>query len=321
MGYSTGKELHVNMPLTNIAMAYQPKNNFGELIAPIVTVQKQSDSYYIFSIAEAYAIEDDKRAPGTEANRITRSVSSGTYFCKNYALKDNIPYEDIKNADVGILLMERAARAQYIKDKLYLNWNYRVGLQCSSGSNVGSYSGVASNWSDGATGKSDPYTDIETAIENVVGVVGSDYRPNRIIFGATAWKLYRHHADIRTLIYGDGAGANGRIVTKEQVAALHEVDQIIVANPMYNSAQEGQTASLSYVWNTSVLVYYAPMQASKEKPSFMYSFRWQVVADMQAEVHQLPLSKAEQVELGYYQDEKITASTLGFLITDVRSSV
>jgi len=316
---ATGRDLHVNIPLANIAMVYTPYGMIADKIAPLVRVGKQSDSYNTWSLADAYRTEEDKRAPGTEANVIERSVSSDTYFAKNYALKDKIPYEDLKNADAAFIMTERGERVKYIKNKLYLNWEYRVGMLCTSTSNIGSSSAVASNWSDEATGHSSPMEDLTTAMQNIEGVTG--YMPNRAIFGRVAWKHFRNHADIIDRLYGNQTGANGRIISLQQAANLLELDQVLVGRAKYNSAGEGQAASLTDIWGANVLLYYAPMNPSKEEPSFMYSFRWPIVSDMQATVYQLERSKAEEVELGYYQDEKITASTLGFLITDVASSI
>ena len=42
--------------------------------------------------------------------------------------------------------------------------------------------------------------------------------------------------------------------------------------------------------------------------------------NFQAEVFDVPSKKAEEIQVGYYQDEKITASTLAFLITGCNSS-
>lgn len=321
MAYSTGKQLHVNVPLTQIAMAYEPKGMIPDQIGPVVTVNKQSDAYTIYSIAEAYQIEEDKRAPGTEAQVIYRSISSDTYFADNYALKDDIPYEDIQNADAGLLLTKRSERVKYIKNKLYLNWEYRLALQCTSTSNIGSSSAVGSNWSDATDGNSDPIGDILTAKDNVYYVTG--YEPNRVIFSRRAWRYFREHGNVIARLYGQQTSAKGRIVTVSQAKDLLELEHVYIGKALYNSNQEGQSVSLTDIWGTDVLVYYAPNNPTAQEPSFMYSFRWNKVPgmDMTAQIHQLPRSYKEQVELGYYQDEKITGSTLGFLITDVRSSV
>ena len=316
---ATGRDLHVNVPLSNVAIQYTPSGMIAEQIAPIVTVGKQSDSYNTWSLADAYRLEPDERAPATEANIIERNVSSDTYFAKNHSLKDSIPYEDIRNADAAFIMTQRGERIRYIKNKLYLNWEYRVGMKVTSGTNVGSYSGVASNWSDEATGNSDPMNDLTTAMLNVEGVTG--YMPNRAIFSRVAWKHFRNHADVIDRLYGNQTGSSGRIVSVQQAAALLELDQVLIGKAKYNSAGEGQTASLTDIWDSDVLLYYAPNNPSVVEPSFMYSFRWPVVANMQAKVFQRERHEAEQVQLGYYQDEKITAPTLGFLLTSVASSV
>jgi len=318
---STGRDVHIDVPLSNVAIAYRPEGFICDLIAPIVTVKKQSDGYYIWNIGDAYRTEDDKRAPATEANVISRSVSSGTYFAKNYALKDRIPYEDLKNADAGWVWSERSSRAEMVKDKLMLNWEYRLALQVTSGSNCGSYSAVASGWQDETAGNSDPVKDINTGINNVEDFTGQ--RPNSLVFGRYSWRLFREHAGVIARIWGDtGQTAKAKMVNLEHVKALFEVERVLVGGTYRNTTDEGQTESLSKIWNDQCLTYYAPMKPRKDKPSFMYSFRWPAVRDlgMSAEVHQLPRAKAEEVEIGYYQDEKITASALSFLITGVGSS-
>ncbi len=313
------KDVHVDVALSNVAIGYKPEGMIAELICPVVQVNKQSDAYYIWSQADMFRTEDDKRAPGTEANRITRGISSGTFFADNYALKDRIPFEDIANADAGFLFTERQSRVEFLKSKLLLNMEARIGLQCTSGSNVGSYSATGSSWTTYGTGNSDPYGDLNTAIDNVQDATG--YRPNRILFGDYAWRHFRRHADIIDLVYGNvDKGRASRVVTREQAAALFEVDQILIGGAYYNSADEGQSISLSQIWNDNVLAYYAPLKASKDKPSFMYAFRWNKLMNMQAKIFQDEKAGAEEVQLGYYQDEVITSSALGFLLTGVGSS-
>ena len=73
---ATGRDLHIDKHLSNVAMAYRPMGMIADLIAPIVPVGKQSDLYPVWSQADALRVEDDKRAPLTEANLITQDVSS-----------------------------------------------------------------------------------------------------------------------------------------------------------------------------------------------------------------------------------------------------
>lgn len=316
MGTSTGRDVHIDQPLSNVAIAYRPQGMIADQVAPIVPVQKQSDGYYIWNIADMYRSENDKRAPGTEANVITREMSSGTYFAKNYALKDRLPWEDIENADAGYLFTERSARAEFIKEKLMLNWEVRLASQVTSTSNVGSSSAVGSSWTDHTN--ADPINDLNTAIYNVQDATG--YRPNRIVFGLAAWRHFRENAAVISRMFGNQTAANGRIINTEMVKSIFELEQVLVGGGYQNTAQEGQTASLSKIWGDHVLVYYAPLTPRKDRPSFMYSFRWEKIMNMQATVLPDAKTKSDEIEVGYYQDEKITATNLGFLVTNVTSS-
>lgn len=315
----TGRDVHIDAPLTNVVIAYRPEGMIADMVAPEVPVPKQSDMFWMWDVGEAFRTQDDLRAPGDEPNRMIVAVGTATFFAKNYALSLPVPYEDIENADANTILGERGARGEAIKDRLYLNWELRLARQVTSGSNVGSYSAVASGWTDHAN--CTPVDDLNTAINNQADYSG--YRPNRAIFGGYAWRHFRECDQVIDRIYGtagSGMGLNGRQVTIENVKAMFELDDVLVGGAYRNTAEEGQAHSLSMIWHDNVLVYYAPQQPRKDKPSFMYSFRWNKIMNMQAEVHQRPRAKAEEVHVGYYQDEKICAKALSFLITGVGSS-
>ena len=65
------------------------------------------------------------------------------------------------------------------------------------------------------------------------------------------------------------------------------------------------------------------MSTTKERPSFGYRFRWVQpgLPNLQVERHPYDSKKkAQDIEVGYYQDEVITGDEYGFLITNVTSS-
>ena len=322
-GGATGHDLHLDQHLSNIAIDYEPKGMIADVIAPVVGVPKQSDNYPIWDHADVFRVEDDKRAPGTEANKIERGVSSETYFADNYALKMPLNLEDRENMDPAFVGHMREGRVKYIKSKLMLSWEKRTAELCTSGSNVGSYATVSSDWIEVRNSYSVPLDDCWTAIYNVADATG--YRPNKCIMGDTAWRYFRKHADVIDIIHGNtgNKGEKGaRYATKENFKAIFELDDFHVGAAYYNSGGEGQDASLSLLWGDYVLWYYAPDKPSIEEPSFMYSFRWNKpgLPNMIAERHPFdPKTKSEEIELGYYQDEKITAKNLGFLMTHVTS--
>src|ERR1700740_1653411 len=99
MGTAVGQDLHINKVITQMAIGYRPRGAIADQIFPVVTVAKQSDLYNIWSRQEALTVEETSRAPGTYARSITRSVSSASYYAKNYALATPITDEDLANMD------------------------------------------------------------------------------------------------------------------------------------------------------------------------------------------------------------------------------
>jgi Phage major capsid protein E len=316
MGSATGRDLHIDQVLSQMAMGYRPSGFIADMIFPTVSVQKQSDLYLVFDRGDRMRVEDTTRAPGTRARRVTEAVGSNTYFARNFALASPAVLEDKVNADPAHVASVINGKTTFLMDKLLLDWERRIALKVTSGSNVGSSAAVSSGWEGSG---SDPIGNLNTAIDNVADSNG--VRPNRIVMGLEAWRSFRRHADVRGLIFGTNNG--GGYPSLQQAANLLDVEQILVGGAYHNSAQEGQSESLASIWTDQVLVYYAPSAPSKETPSFGYNFRWAAAGlpNMQVERHPYDSNtKSEDIEVGYYQDEKVTGASYAFLLKSVNSS-
>jgi hypothetical protein len=300
-----------------MAIGYFQNTGIARLIAPVVPVSKQGDIYSVFSRADALRTESSERSPGTEANRITRTISSDTYFAQNYALKYPVTIEDRANADPVFRQNLINNAAEYVMDKLSLGWEVRIAGIANNTSNVGSSTAVGSEWD--AAASSDPLGDIETALDNVQDLTGK--RPNRILMGLAAWRSLKRNDSIRNIINGTNNG--GGYPSAAQIASILEVEQILVGAAYRNTANEAQAETLAKVWGDNVTVYYAPSTASRDKPSWLYSFRWAApgLPNMQAERHAFDSkTKTEEVEVGYYQAEKVTGAEYAFTLLAVNSS-
>lgn len=317
MPQSTGRDLHIDRLLSQIAISYANDVLIAGTIAPMVTVEKQGDLYTVFDRADAFRIEDAKRSPATEANKITRSISSDSYFCQNYALKYPVTLEDRENADPVFRQNLINDAGAYLVDKHGLDWENRVATLVLNTSNVGSSSGVGSEWD--AAASSDPLGDLNTALDAAEDLTGT--RPNKAIFGKDAWRTCRRNDQILNRLFGSNNG--GGFAQRQQVASLLEIEEIMVGGAYKNTGNEAQAESLSKIWGDDVLLYYVPPTPRRDTPSFMYSFRWQPpgMPHMQAERHPFdPKTKSEEVEVGYYQIEKIVGSQYGYLLKAVNSS-
>lgn len=319
MGIATGRDLHIDQNLTNVALAYRPQGMIADMIAPIVLVDKETNVYPVFNQGEALAINSTLRARNTPAQRITRSVSSGNYACKNYALAYDQPIEDRANMDAAYVYQLDIGATTCVVDGLMLDWDKRVLQQVGSASNVSTGFLTGSSWVGVTNG--DPISQIWKAMEQVQQTTA--YKPNSMLFGWKAWNFFRRNVNARNFVLGTNNG--GGAVTRQQTAEAFEVERLLVSNAFYNSANEAKAQSLANTFPAdSVLLYYAPAAPSREVPSFMYSFRWTapgLPAPFVVERHPYDTkTKNDSIEAGYYQDEKITSSALGALLVGVGSA-
>jgi len=313
---ATGRDLHVDKLLSEMALGYRPEGFIADMIMPVVNVGKQSDLYAVFSRADRLRRQNTNRAPGTEARKVVESVGSGTYYAPNYALKAAVTIEDRANADPIYQNLQAEGKTMLVMDHLMLDYEIRVASQVTSTSNVGSSSAVSSGWTGSGA---DPLADINQGIDNVH--YSNGVRPNKVTFGIEAWNSFRRHSTVRNLIFGTNNG--GGYPNTAQVAQLLNVDEVQVAGAFRNTGGEGLAESLSSIWGESVLIHYSPKTPMKDRPSFAYSFRWAApgLPNMQVERHPYnSKTKSEEVEVGYYQDEVITGNTYGFLFVAVNSS-
>jgi len=159
---ATGRDLHIDVPLTNISIAYDPPALIAPLIYPIIPVEKETNVYYVWNKAEAMRVHNAVRARATEANRINFDVSSDGYVIKNYALAIDIPYEDLENADASLSIRESAARR--VINGLNLAWEDREAVTLTTTTNMTSSTALTNAWSDPDAGT--PVEDIWNGVNS-----------------------------------------------------------------------------------------------------------------------------------------------------------
>lgn len=318
-GFATGRDLHVDQHLTNVAINYLPQAFIAEQIAPVVPVDKESNTFPQYSRFEKFAIEDTTRSRGNEAKKITRSVGSQSYRASNYALGFDVTIEDRANMDAAYRAELDAGAATYLTEKLGLDYERRVITLADATASVSTVFLCGSSWTAGG----DPISQVFQAIEYIQGYTGQ--RPNSVMIGWKAWNFMRRNVNVRNFIKGTNNG--GGVVTRQQMQGLFEVERFVVSEALWHTANEGQataTPTLQNPIDTDVFVYYAPMAPSLNAPSWMYSFRWNnptLPTPFVVERHPFDSKKkVETIEAGYYQDERVTGVDYGVKITNINSA-
>jgi len=317
MGFTTG-DLHIDTPLSNLVIGYEPVNTIVQNIFPEVSVSKQSDKYYTWNKGDFFRVPASTlRAEKTKGKSVVFNVSSDSYFADNYALVHEEAFETMGNADQ--ILKSREKRVRGLKNLLMLDWENRVGSQISSGSNVGSFTTLSGTdqWSDKAN--SDPIGDVEVgrqAIRSTTGIL-----PNLAIIPELVMSQLIQHPDLIDRVKYTGENDRPGQVTMRALAALFQVDRILVPQSIINTGEEGQSDSFSDVWGKNVVLAYVTNGPDPDgvDPSLGYTFRWNA-----PELQSLPFvaeiwndpdgGNFENRRVMTYQDEKITAPELGYVI-------
>lgn len=309
-----GRDAHHDAILTNLAIAaFASADGFiGQSVFPSVPVGKESDRFFIIDPDSWLLVPDTRRARKTKPKRIEFKVSSDAYFADNYALSGENAFEDLANADMSIQLRENTTAI--VLDGLLRDLEVRIANIVTSATNLGS--GVAltgaAKWSDYSG--SDPVADVTTGHATIRAKTGLTAN-TAIIDYDTMMTLRRHPLMLDMYKYTQGGE-----VTDAQIAAVFKVQQILIGNGIKNNAVEGATRSITNIWGNNCILARITPPTGLKTATLGLGFRWRpdgIPSDMQAVRYNDPDpgKKVEVIEAGYYQDEKIVASDLGYAIT------
>jgi len=302
----TTNEVHIDTAMANISIAYKNEEYIAEQIFPIVNVTKQSDVYFTYTKDFWFRDEATRRAPSTAAKRIDYGIGTTQYFCVEYAIAKEIADEIRDNADNPIQPDTEAT--ELCTDKILLAMERRVAALVQGTANWDgniTLSGTA-QWSDYTN--SDPLTDINTGIQTVQKAIGR--KPNTVVMNQEVWDKLKYHPDIADKIKYTNLGILSVDLFKSLID-LPAGGRVLIGASIYDSAVEGATASMGYVWGKNCWIGYVAPSPSLLTPSGGYIFAWKT---RQIRSWREEAEKQDVVEASSYYDEKAVASSCAYLI-------
>jgi len=147
-------------------------------------------------------------------------------------------------------------------------------------------------------------------------------RPNIMTIGQNEWRVLRTHPAIVKAVHGN-AGDKGA-ATKEQVAELFELENILVGRSLINASKPGQVANLKACWTGGLAVIYQDKTAAKisgvvDGANVTFGFTAQSgqrVAGSKEDTD-IGLRGGRMVRVGETTKEIICAPSLGYFLKDV----
>lgn len=259
---------HIDEVLTQISVGFPNNGLVGDVLFPSVTVNKQSDKYYIFG-REQWLPEDDLRAPGTVANEIAGlAVSVDTYYAQEHSLQVPVTDEERENVD-SPLAPDRDA-TELVTSKIMLGRERAIQQMATTAANYVSANTVTlsgtDQWNDYAN--SDPIDDFKVARRAIHAKLFME--PTKAMIPWLVMSTLEDHPDfIEHIKYSQTA-----IVTEQLIARVLGIGEVVIPGAGYNSARMGQAESLAYIWGKDVVLAWVPGRAGLKLPAYAYEFTW-----------------------------------------------
>lgn len=319
-------QTHIDRALTNISIQYMQDTSafIADKVFPTVPVTKQSDRYFKYLKEDWFRDEAQERSLGTESAGGDYDIdNTPTYFCKKYAFHKDVFEEDRANSDDPLQPDQDAT--EFVVEKILLNkennWArtyFRAGVwgQDLVGADTASADTTVVKWDDYVN--SDPIKDVDTMSTNMQALTGK--RPNTMVIGRQVYDALRQHPDILDRIKYTQTG----IITAQLIAELFDVERILVANAIQNTAKKGQAANMKFVMGKHMLLCYTEARPRIKAASAGYCFTWTGLLGANAlggRINRIPMPQlgigTERIECELAYDMKVVADDLGAFVAGI----
>ena len=240
---------------------------------PITDVMEPSGNYGIVPIAQILQTRTTLRAPGSAYNRSEWQFTPATYSTQENGMEEVV--DDREAAMYMNYLSAEQYAALRARDAVLRNYESRVTakLQDTTNTFTGALtSAVGTSWKTIAS--SDPVTDVVTAAKAVYA--NSGLLPNVVCMGWFAWQNFRQSQNVINRIkYWGGDDPKTTGITLNVAANLFGVDKVVVAGAQYNANGQGQSVSLTQLWNDgNVFVGRVATTQDFKEPCVGRTFHW-----------------------------------------------
>lgn len=267
------RDTYVNPLLTNVYITYGGDQNFvAEQIFKPLGVEKETGIYFVRDKENLRAPADARRGMYSRANRVTNTLTQASYTLEEKSLEHWIPERIMKQyADP---FDAKKNGVTLITDKLKLDQEIdaRDSLQAGAGTSVDASAG----WANAATDIQSQVTTALTAIQKATGKKG-----NTVVLSKDAVDAVLKNTAFRTAVQYTSFPSPEEL--RGKIASWLDVENVIIADAVNNTAKEGQTDTLDYIWTDVAYVLYVNPNPAIESTTagyklyvsdFAYSDEW-----------------------------------------------
>jgi hypothetical protein len=180
---------------------------------------------------------------------------------------------------------------------------------------VGTTEWAQANWATAT-----PIAHVEAAARKVKDNCG--YWPNAMILNRTKFRDLRQCTEIRERIVASGAGmpAKASDITPQMLASVFDLDQVIVAGGVKDSATEGQDTTFANVWGDYAMVCRVATSADIREPCIARTFHYTPDGSQiggTIETYRDETIRSDIVRVRHEVDEVVMYAQMGHLIAGI----
>lgn len=329
----TISDVHVDRPLTNIAVAYtQDDADFvASKVFPAIPVNNKSDSYFIYNRGDFFRNVMQKRAPGTPAAGGGYKLTTATYTATVWAVKKIIDDQTRSNSDAP-LQPDRDATAWLTQQALLnreVSWAtayFGTGIWGNEVAGIASGPNASQvvHWS---ASSSTPIANVLAAQKVIKKATGK--WPNTLVLGAdTYFSLLTNAEIIDRLKYGAVTGGPVTVDTAD-LAKIFKVNRVLVMSGIQTTSVEDNVANsdttpdtFDFVGGKHALLCYSAPAPSILEASAGYTFNWtgltgSNVNGMRIKKFRWEIDAADHLEIEQAYAFGLVGQYLGYFFKDV----
>jgi hypothetical protein len=282
--------VHVNVPLSNLAILYRPGfyGFIADEIVPQLPVVHESDVYYTWTQGDFFATDVSDLVPDrTEPRAIEFTATTAQYQAKRRELAWDLSDRERRNADDQLRLetvkqeavLGRLALLREMRCEALLRPNTQTttigGEVFTGGLDSTMTAAKTAFWDGSATTYNQVFTDVVKGITKLRQAIGQ--KPSHIVIpAAVAEGLHK------SLFFSSSNGPQIFMAAPADSAAYRNFPllppvlwglQVLVGGEIKNTAVEGQTASYTDVWGEECRILYVTPSPDIERPSVAYTFQ------------------------------------------------
>lgn len=243
----------------------------ADFLAPTVEVATSTGRFKKYTEKNRFRIPNTLRTLGGRASELRFEATDATFNCEPHALDypvDNL--EQLEAEDLEDMLREGVTAVSEMAALSHESTVISAGLDA-----VGA--GTNKVWNSSA----DPVADVDDSILTVIKAAKyGSLMGVGVLFGATAWSIFKNQEKVRgRFVVGNGSGrASGRLGLA--VPTEESAGQMFIGTPnvktsymIYDTAPEGVDESISFLLDSTILIFARKEAPSRRDPSFMKTFR------------------------------------------------